>query len=165
MLSNIWDIILESNTFNFLVFVIIFAFLFKKINIAEMISGLQSKIEQTVEDSSIAKEESQKSLKSAQKRIEHLESETEKIIKDADEAANIIAEKIVAGADSQIDIIEKNADKAIQNDIQKTKKRLSNIAANDAIKLLENNVKNQLNENLHKAFIDEALTELKGINL
>ena len=42
--SAFWKYFVESNTFNFVFFVIIFAFIFKKINIKELIANLQKSV-------------------------------------------------------------------------------------------------------------------------
>ena len=43
-ISNIWQIIVESNTFNFILFIMAFAWIFKKINLKGLIDSLQVKI-------------------------------------------------------------------------------------------------------------------------
>lgn len=167
MLQELWVKIIESNTFNFIILVIILAFIFKKINLSEIINGLQSKIQDSVDKSTTAKENSQKELNKAEALMENVDKDTDKIIKDADRNAIAVAKKIVEGSKPQIEIIEKNADKVIENGIMKVKKSLSDIAVKEAVKITADNLKTDLisNPNLHKKYIEEALIELEGINL
>ena len=45
-----WNVIVQSNTFNFLIFIGLFALLFKKINFGAMMDSLQAKVMVLIED-------------------------------------------------------------------------------------------------------------------
>lgn len=166
-MMNLWEILVESNTFNFIILALIFVFVFKKLNIAKKFDELQEAIEIEVKESDKLKQESEENLSAAQKSLDSVGSEVEKIVSEAEKTAEIMAGQIVAQAVPQIEIIKNNAQKVIENDIRKTKTTLSFNVANASLKLSEQKLKDKLNnnENLHQIFIDEAISELEGLNI
>ena len=167
MLSKIFNIVLESNTFNFLVFIGLLWLICRKIKIDNFISGLQKKIEDEVNNSKMIKKDSQATLNKAENKIENIENDVDEIIKKSKKTAKTIAENIVKSSKSQIDIIENNAQKAHTNDIYKAKRNLNEFAVKESIKITKADIKKRLSENnsLHQKYIDEALNELEGINI
>ena len=161
-LFKIWNIILETNTLNFVVFLGIIIFICAKINLPKMISELQKKTEKSVNDSKKAKSDSEQNLKNAQSQMKKLPQEVENIISDAKQTAMIMSEQITEQGKAQIEIIENNAQKVIENDIAKTKRNLTNYTAKASLELLENNIKIKLykDKNLHQKYIDEAIDML-----
>ena len=166
-MAHLWNLIVESHTLNFLVLAIILLFAFKKINLPEMISKLQQNIENDVNESNLAKSKSQEALKIAEEKMANVDKEVETIIEDTQKTAQIISKNIVSQADEQIKTIKNNASKVIENETNRTKKILSDITVKTSVKLLRKNLENKLKEdkNLHQIFIDEAITELEGLNI
>ena len=160
-------IILESNTFNFLVFAVILGLILRKIKIGNIISNMQKDIEKDVTKSNDAKENSITELNAAKTKMDNVETDIEKIISEANNSGDLMAKKIVDQADSQIEIIGKNAKKTIENDIQKTKKKLSDKVVKEAVNLTEKKIKSKIAEipELNQRYIIEAIDELEGINL
>lgn len=62
-----WNLIVQSNTFNFLIFIGLFALLFKKINFGAMMDKLQAKVMSLIEDAKRAKDDSIVELKELKK--------------------------------------------------------------------------------------------------
>ena len=167
MFSQIADVILKSNTFNFIVFSILIALILKKIDFSALVEKLRKKAEDEVNSSSKAKKDSQTALINAEKKIEKADKDVEKIIEDSESTAAVMASNIISGANGPIEIIRNNAQKVITNDIYKTRKKLSDFTIKESIKLAEENIKDKLknDETLHQKYIDEAINELEGINL
>ena len=166
-MAHLWNYIVETNTLNFIVLAIILLFAFKKINLPEMISKLQQNIENAVNESNLAKTKSQEALKIAEEKMENVDKEVENIIEDTQKTAQIVSKNIISQADEQIKTIDNNKNKAIENETNKTKRTLSDIVAKTSVTLLRKNLENKLKEdkNLHQVFIDEAITELEGLNI
>ncbi len=96
---HIWDVIVKSNTFNFIIFVLIIAWVFKKIDVKGMISSLQIKILEMIEAAKKTKEEAKDQLLNAEKAVENLGQELKIIIDDATRSAEIVSEKILSEAE------------------------------------------------------------------
>ena len=167
MLVKIWHLVLESNTFNFIVFVLIFAYIFKKIKLGEMIQKLQQNIENTINNSIKAKKDSEILLNNAEKQMETVDTDIDKIVNNAKKTAKTVAENIISSSKGQIEIIENNTQKIIFNDIYKVKRSLSDFTIKESIKLTKNDIETKLKQdkNLHQKYIDEAITELESIEI
>lgn len=166
MLSKIFNIILESNTFNFLVFAGLIWLICKKINLSGMVTSLQKKTENEVNNSINIKKDSQDALAKAESKMETVEKNTDEIIKKSEKTAKTIAENIVFSSKGQIEIIENNAKKSFENDIYKTKRSLNEFTVKKSIELTKAKIENSLTKDkaLHQKYIDEALNELENIN-
>ena len=117
---EIWNTIVQTNTFNFIIFVIIFAIIFKFAKVGNMITSLQDKVKQYVDDSVKAKEASIQELNKAQEKADKVDFEIKEIIDDADLNAVRLGRKIMADANIQSENILLNADKKdseLMNDI------------------------------------------------
>ena len=55
-LSEFWNLILESNTFNFIILVVLFVIVAQKLNIADAVSKLKDEIVNAIENSKLTKE-------------------------------------------------------------------------------------------------------------
>ena len=167
VLFNIWKTIVETNTFNFVVFALIILFIVKKINLSKIISDMRDKTENSVNSSKEEKNKSEKNLKSAQKKMSTVEKEVETIISDSKKTAGQIAKNIVSKAQDQIDVIESNAKKVMKDALLKTNIKLSGYAAKTSLNIMENNLKQNLanNKDLHNQFINEAIDELEKMEI
>ena len=167
MLAKIWHLILESNTFNFIVFLLILALIFKKIKLGELIQKLQQNIENTINNSIKAKEDSEVLLNKAEKQMETVDSDIDKIVNKAKKTAKTVAKNIISSSKGQIEIIENNKQKIIENDTYKIKRSLSDFTIRESIKLTKTDIETRLKQdkNLHQKYIDEAITELEGLEI
>lgn len=165
-ISNIWDIIVKSNLFNFIVFVLILAWVFKKIDVASMIKSLQDKIIKIIDEVKKNHKDAKENLLSAEKSIEHLEEELEVIVKDAQKSADVISDKILTEAKKQLESIEFNAQRIIDAE---EKMLISNLAKNTSkasIEHAQSHIKNTLAQtpSLHEKYINESIDELDRLN-
>ena len=72
---NVWNLILESNTINFIVLVILITYLMKKLNAGAALENLKNSIVKRIEDSKKQKEQALSELKNAEKAVENLDTE------------------------------------------------------------------------------------------
>lgn len=161
-IAKIWDIIIKSNTFNFIIFVAILAWVFNKINVKGMIETLQQKIIKIIEDAKKEKEEAHQSLKNAQKAVENLPKELESIVSDAKKSADVISEKILTEAQKQIESIEQNAQKVIDAEEKLLIAKLTKSTSNVSVNLAKTHIQNVLEQTptLQEKYINESIDEL-----
>ena len=166
-LSHIWNTIVMSNTFNFTIFVLLLAFIFKKIDVASIISNLQEKIKQLIENAKKAREEALGKLKEAEKAVENVEEEVSTILKDADKTAKILSNKIIEDAKKQIESIELNAKKIVEAEEKVLHASLVKKTAQASLEVATNHIKDTLNQNanLHDKYINESIDELDRLSL
>lgn len=165
-LSHIWNVIVTSNTFNFLIFLLIFAWIFKKINIKGIIDSLQAEIIKVLEASKKTKEEAQNDLLMAEKAVENLGEELNEIFEDASKSAKVISEKILSEAQKQVESIEKNATKVIDAEEKLLISKLTKSTSKASVEVAKAHIKNVLVEtpSLQDKYIDECIEELDKLN-
>lgn len=164
--SHIWNLIVESNTFNFIIFVVCFALIFKKINLAGMIGSLQEKIVKVLNEVEKDKNEALEKLASAEKEVENLGSELETILNEAKNSAEVIGKKILSEAEKQLQNIEQNAKKVIDAEEKMIISSLTKDTSKASVAAAKNHIQNVLTQTptLHEKYIDECIEELDKVN-
>lgn len=165
-LSHIWNVFVKTNTFNFVIFVLIFAWLFKKINVKGAIDSLQTKIIEILEAAKKAKKEANRELKEANKAVGNLEEELKIIIQDASKSAEMIGEKLLLDAKKQALNIETNALKVIDAEEKRIIARLSSKTSKASVEVAKSNIQKALEQNpgLHEKYINESIDSLDSLN-
>ena len=163
---EIWNTIVQTNTFNFIIFVIIFAIIFKVAKIGNLVSSLQSKVNQYVNDSTSAKENSEKELKQAKEKANKVGTEIKEIIDNADLNAMRLSRKILADANIQSESILLNADKVNDANGKKIISELTNEAAMASVELAKRHIISVLNKkpHYHAKFVEDSINELDRFN-
>ena len=82
-LANFWNIIVKSNTFNFAVLLLIFAILFKKLNVSAIVEKIKQDIINTINSAKAERENAKNKLYDAQKSIENIEEEIKQRLDEA----------------------------------------------------------------------------------
>ena len=166
-LIEIWAKICESNLFNFIVMILLLAWMVKKFDLGSKIEAGRKKIEQNISESEKAKEESLTKLYKAQEDATKVDEEMFKIFKAAEENAKVMGEKLIAEANSQKDIIKENSKKTIDANIKSVKNDILKETAEEAMKLAEEHIKSELERdpNLHQKYIYESIDAIDGIGV
>lgn len=165
--SEIWNLIVKSNTFNFILFVLIFAVIFKKINISEIISSMQAAIIKLIEAARSARDEAFKSLKESENSARFVGGEVAKIMMESENTAKALEEKIRTDAEKQVENIASNAEKLIIAEERLIKNSLSRKAALASMEIAKQHIVSVLenNQNLHEKFINESIDALDRLSL
>ena len=166
-MAEFWNLIVESNTFNFAILVVIFAVLFAKINLPEVLSKLKADISNSIENAKKTKDDAIKSLKDAKKAAKNTDSEVQSLLDDANATAKNIADGIINNAKQQSKHITDNIERVVKSEEKKitaeirteTVKKSINIASDDIINRLKTD------ESLQNKLIEESIKELDNINL
>jgi len=163
---EIWNTIVQTNTFNFIIFVIIFAIIFKFAKVGDMITSMQEKVKQYVDDSTKAKETSIQELKKAEEKADKVGSEIKEIINNADLNAMRLGRKIMADANIQSENILLNADKINDANGKKIISELSQEAALVSVELAKRHIISVLDRkpHYHAKFVEDSINELDRFN-
>ncbi len=165
-ISHIWNTIVKSNTFNFIIFTLILIWIFKKIDFKKIIATLQEKIIKLINEAKNNKEEADNLLFSAEKTVKNLGEELKVIVEDATKSAEVISNKILTEAKNQIENIEANAKKIIAAEEKLLISKLTKNTSQNSVEVAKTNVKNILSQTptLHEKYINESIDELDRIN-
>ncbi len=164
-LLNFWNLIVESNTFNFVVLILIFAILFKKINLADSIEKIRLEIVRTIDSAKKEQEDAKNKLSGAQKAIEHLDDDIKNRLKEASLRADGISKQIFENTDAQVRLIEKNIDRVVTAEEKTLSAQMSEKTLKSSVALAQEQIKNMLETNpeLHSKFIDESIENLDKV--
>ena len=164
-LANFWTIIVESNTFNFAILLLLFVILYKKLNVSGGIEKIKQDIINSINNAKEEKAKAENKLSQAQKSVENIDNDIAKQLEEASKRADGIASQILNNTNAKVQLIEKNIKRVISAEektlsAQITKKTLNTsieIARKHIISVLENN------HDLHNKFIDESIQNIDRI--
>lgn len=162
-----WNVIVQSNTFNFLIFIGLFALLFKKINFGAMMDSLQAKVMVLIEDAKRAKDDSINELKKTQEVSSKVPMEVKKILDNAEVTADRLGKRILEDAEKQVNSIYKNTDGVVESEGQKIISTLSKKTALASLELAKAHIVKtlQVKPQYHAKFIEDSINELDGFNI
>ncbi len=159
---NFWKLIVESNTFNFAVLLLIFALLFKKLNISDTVEKIKQNIIKSIEDAKLEREQAKQKLTEAQNSVEHVEEEIKERLQDASIRAKGLAKQIQNETSLKVKLIEKNIERVIEAEEKTLSSQMSDKALQSAISLAKEHITKTLAENpdLHNKLIEESIGEI-----
>lgn len=166
MISNIWNTFVGSNALNFVVFILVFALIFKKVDFKGMLESFSKKIADMIEAAKKAREDAHSRLKDVEKSVEGLPKELEAMEADASASAEIIEKKLLDEAQKQAEQIKVNAMKVIEAEEKMLTSKLTKRASKASIEVAKAHINNVLAENpqLHEKYINESIDELDRLN-
>ncbi len=166
-MSEFFQILIQSNTLNFLIVLALIIYLVKKLNVNEKIENIRNEVQSYVEESKCEKNEAEKSLIDIEEKIKQLPAEIEKIKISTQVSVNSIEEKLKADTENKKTDIRNNAERIIQLETKKFKSKLSDILSETSVEIARKNAENQLkaNRELHNKYIENAINELDRILL
>lgn len=163
---HMWNKIVMSNTFNFVIFVAILVYVFKKINIGNLITSLQTKIKQIIEAAKSFLGQAVLDFKKAEDEVKNVPQDVKKMISDAENTAEILSKKILEDANKQVQTIEKNAQKLVEAEEKKLSAQILQKTSKASVEIAKDHIKNVLNNNpnLHEKYINESIDALDRLN-
>lgn len=167
MFDEIINYIARTNLFNFIIFFSIIVFLVRKIQVGEKLEAAKTSVADSIEESKIAKAESETKLNTIKNSMSHLEEEIDLILKKSEETAKLVGEKILEDAEKSVLAIHENTEKALENSRQILKNELLRRASLASIEAAKSHILEELNKNpdLHNKLIDESINSVEGVQL
>lgn len=166
-MAEFWNLIVQSNTFNFAILVIIIAVVFAKIDLPGIIEKIKNDVARAIENAKQEKENAEKDLKTAQKTAANTDNEVAEQLKTAENNAQNLSQGIMKNTELQIENIKSNILKVINAEEKSLSAKLTQNTVNNSIELAKQNIINKLNENpdLHNKFIDDSINEIDRVQL
>lgn len=166
-IANFWNLILESNTFNFIVLLVLLVAVMQKLHVAEAVEKLKSDIVYAIETSRLAKENAQKNYKDAKHKIEHIEEEISEKLSLASTQADNVAGSILETTERKLKQIENNVKKVIEAEEKTLVTSMTEQTANASVELARNYVISRLHREpeLHNKYIEESIEELGKVKI
>lgn len=164
MLGSVLDYISRTNLFNFVIFLSVLIFLFKKVDVVGMLENMKNAVVENIEASKTSRTESETQLKEIEEKVSHIEEEIDGIIKKSEQNAKLVGEKIIDDANHTVSSIKDNSKKLVENKSALLKNDILKRASQASIEVARNHIVNELNNNydLHQRLIDESLEALNS---
>ena len=141
---HIWDTLVKSNTFNFIVMLLILGWIVKKFAIKDSLEGLKNSVINSIEKAKEEKENALTELQKAEKSVEN------------------VAENILSKTEEKIKQIEDNIQRTVDAEEKTISAKLASKTAKASAELAKNHIKSMLKAHpeLHKKYIDQSIEEL-----
>ncbi len=166
-MSDILQLLIQSNTINFLIVLFIVIFLIKKLNVSKKIENVRDEITKYVDSSVKEKEHAEQELNRINDKIAKLPAVVERIKKSTDNNIKNMEKNLQKNIEIKKQDISNNSKRLFNLETKKFKSRLTNLLSEKSIEISRENAIKQLKDNpeLHNRYIDKAIEELDKINL
>ena len=166
-LLDIWNFIVHSNTFNFIVMVLLLVWIVKKFNIKNALEVMKNNIIDSIEKSKQEKESASKTLNEANDAVKNLDSEINARITQAEEQGKNLAKQILTETDKKVKQIENNIERVVEAEEKTISSKLTSKTVKASVELSKNHIINLLKTNpeLHEKFINESIEEIDRIKI
>ncbi len=158
---NIWDILISL--FNLLIlFLVVKKFLFKPVN--KMLSNRQKELDEKYADADEAKRAAEENKLIWDEKISTVKSETDAMIKDAQDSAKRQGEVIVSKAKEQADVIMRQAENQIVYEKKKAKDEIKQEIVEVSTALANKILEREINADDHRELIDSVIQKIGDEN-
>lgn len=166
-MTEFWNLIVQSNTFNFAILMLIFAIIYVKLDVPNIVESIRKEVANSIETAEEAQKLALKELKSAKKVVKTTDSEIEAHLASVKNNAKTLSQEIIQNATLQAEQIENNIEKAILTEAKKITTKLTQETIIASIELAKNKILNKLNSdvNLHNKLIEDSINELDKVEL
>lgn len=159
--------ILESNLINFIIMILIFCFIFKKLKVGTKLETKKIKIKEEVEKSEELKRVSYKNLEETKDKVKNIDKEIKEIKTKAEESVDLYKDTVSREIKSSIENLENNANKVIDNQKKRVILELSEDISEESVEKATENIKEILKRNpeIHQVIIDEFIENIDGLKI
>lgn len=166
-LISFLKLLVSSNTVNFILMLIILAYIVKKIDLNNIFEGSVNLVKASIDKSDEEKNKSQSMLKEAQNLMEKLPEDVKELESNAKTKVEIFKDKIEEDTQKTIYNLEKNVDRVISIEEKKISNILTDKTSKASVELAKLQIAKLLGENpdLHNQFIQNSLDELDKVVL
>ncbi len=163
--SEIFNYIGRTNIFNFVIFLSIIIYLCIKLDVVGKIESAKNGVVENIENSKSIKAESESTLMTIEESVSHLKDEIDEIIKNSEENARLVGEKILEDAQGAADTIKENCKKTADSRAKLLKNDILQRTSSAAVEVAKNHIINELRKNpeLHNKLIDESIEAVSGL--
>ncbi len=161
-IAQIWNTIVTSNFFNFVVMVLILAWIIKKFDLINKLENSKSKIKEVIKNSEQEKINAQNEFLETQKSVENLENEITASLQEAQKRADSIADSIKTQTENKVKKIKDNIIRVIQAEEKTISAKLSQKTAKASSEIAKAHIKSilQSHPELHEKYINQSIEEL-----
>ena len=161
------NILIQSNTLNFIIVTALIVFLLFKLNISAKLQNIADEIKNYVNSAENEKSQAQKKLDIINAKVQKLPDAINRIKRISENNIKNYELKIKDDIEEEKNDISKNADRIFNLETKKFKNNITVLLSEQSVEIARENAINQLkkDESLHNFYINKAIDELDRINL
>ena len=166
-MDSIINVLLKSNTINFLLMLAILFWCVKKMNLKASLNKGVENVSDSIKAAELKKNKSENLVKAAQATIEKLPAQIEDIKKFNEQKTQTFKKQLEDSTQKSIKNIEQNVEKVVSIEEKKISNAITSETVANSIEASKNNIIKMLEDkpNLKYKFIDKSLEELDRIQL
>ena len=166
-MSEFWNLIVESNTFNFVILVAIFWVLAIKLNLPEMVEKIRYNVAASIENAKLELKEAQGNLKSAKNDLKKASEDADEKVRLAQENAEGLSKDILNNAKVQVNKIAANVMRVVESEEKKISAQLTSETMLNAVYLARKNIIEKLksDKDLQNKLVSDSIKELEEMTL
>ncbi len=160
---EIWNLILESNTFNFVVLVIILAVILHKMNFLSVLENLKENIINRIEMSKSEREKADRELVTAKNAVANLDNEIKESVELTKKNIDAAVKSTLEAAERQAENILGNVKNVVENEEKQVSSKILKSTEVQAVQSAKEKIIARLKANpeLHNKYIDEAIQDIE----
>lgn len=164
---EIWNFLVKSNTFNFVIMIVLLGWLVKKASLGSLMEKLKNDVINTIEKSKQEKETAIIDLTKAKKAVENLDTEISTRLESAAKHAEDVSKGILEDAEAKVKNITENIKKAVETEEKTISSKLTSKTVKASVELAKKHIKEVLKNNpeLHEKYINESIEDLDRITI
>ncbi len=160
---EIWNLILESNTFNFVVLVIILAVILHKMNFLSVLENLKENIINRIEMSKSEREKADRELVTAKNAVANLDNEIKESVELTKKNIDAAVKSTLEAAERQAENILGNVKNVVENEEKQVSSKILKSTEVQAVQSAKEKIIARLKATpeLHNKYIDEAIQDIE----
>ena len=159
-MSDFIGYILHSNIINLLAVVVFLVWIVKKFNLVGVIDNRIEEIKSFIQNAEQSREQAILELKEVKNKVKNIPQEKREITEEAYKTANMYREKIESETVLSLQEIEKNTEKFLDAEQKSLKELISREVAQDAVNIAEEHIKQAINDDMQKKYINDFIDSL-----
>ena len=164
-MSDFIGYILHSNIINLLAVVVFLVWIVKKFNLVGVIDNRIEEIKSFIQNAEQSREQAILELKEVKNKVKNIPQEKREITEEAYKTADMYKEKIDSETVQSLQEIEKNTEKFLDAEQKSLKESISREVAKDAVSIAEEHIKQAINDDMQKKYINDFIDSLDGMRV
>lgn len=164
---SILKMLVESNTVNFIIMVILLYVILKKVHIGTAFEKMIDSIKNNIEKSEHTKRKSLETLENSKNKMEKLPEDLAALEKTSGDKIKAFEDKITSNTKKTISDLNSSISRVMEIEEKKISNLITEKTSKDSVNLAKSKIIDLLNKNpeLHNQFIQQSLDELDKVKI
>lgn len=162
---GIFQSIYQSNVINFFIVIVFLIWVVRKTKLFEAVDLRKDTIKKSIREAEDKKVKAELELDAVEKKLRRSEDETAKILANGKQVSESLADRILKETEVGVDAVIARSQKAIEADKEMANARITKQVTDAAFEVASHHIKQSIDDNMHKKFIDEFIDNLPDLKV